>query len=75
MGYQTFCDDIPINDTSYELRVLMLTSCVYCMSYVLSFAYELRVTGCCTSYKLPFGHELQVTVYCMSYDLLFAYEL
>ena len=56
----------------HELRV---TSCFYCTSYELLFAYELRVTVYCTSYKLLFTYNLRVTVYYTSYELLCAYEL
>ena len=59
--------------TSYLLHT-KLRVFVYCISYELSFAYELRVTSYCASYELHFGYELQVTVYCMSYELFFEYE-
>ena len=59
--------DILIN----ELRVNILTSCVYCTSYELLLTYELRVAVYLTSYELLSLQELAVTVYCRSYELLF----
>ena len=50
-----------------ELRDIMLTSCVYCMSY------ELLLFARVTSYLLH--TKLQIFVYCISYELSFAYEL
>ena len=61
--------------TSYELRVNILMSCIYCTSYELLFVYELRVAVYCPSYELFFTYELRVTVYCTIYELFFVYEL
>ena len=72
--------------TSFELRVITFTGCVfctgnelrvtvYCTSYELPFTYELQVTFYCTSYKLPFACELRVTAYCTNYELPFPCEL
>ena len=67
--------------TSYELRVNILTSCVYWMNYELRFIFITQVTSYFlhTSYELLFItrvtsycllHELRVIVYCTSYELL-----
>ena len=41
--------DILIKFTIYELRVIVLTSHVYCTSYDSAFTYESRFTIYCTS--------------------------
>ena len=58
--------------TSYELRVNILTSCVYCTSYELQVIIIPRVASYFlhTSYELLLLHELQVIAYCTSYKLL-----
>ena len=57
--------------TSYELRVNILTSCVYYTSYKLLFPYELRVTVYSLSYELLLLPKLRVIFYRPSYELLF----
>ena len=61
--------------TSYKLRVIILTSCIYCTSYELLFACELRVTVYCKSYVLFFKYVSRVTAYCTGYELHIAHEL
>ena len=57
--------------TSYELWVIILTSCIYCTSYELIFACQLPATLYCTSYELPFICDLRVSINCTKYGLLF----
>ena len=52
--------------TTFELRVIFVTSCICCTSYELHLLLELRVT---------FAFKLQATVYCMSYELLLLHKL
>ena len=63
--------------TSYELRVNILTSCVYCTSYELQIIFIARVTSYFlhTSYELLFIARVTSYFYCTSYELLFAYKL
>ena len=61
---------------SYELRVNILTRCVYCTSYGLFLLHQLRVTFCIrvTSYcllrELRFTFNARVTSYCLLHDLV-----
>ena len=83
-----FCTTKQVNyqSTSYELRVIILTSCVHYTSYELhllhklqfTFAFELQVTVYYTSQELYLLQGLQVA-YCMQvtryFMLLCKYEL
>ena len=63
--------DIVIN----ELRVNILTSCVYCTSYELFLLHELRVTFCirvtsyCLLHELRVTFYIRVTSYCLLHEL------
>ena len=59
--------------TSYELRVNILTSCVYWMNYELRFIFITQVTSYFlhTSYELLFITRVTSCFYCTSYELLF----
>ena len=54
--------------TSYELRVNIHTSCVYCTSYELFLLHKLPVTFCIRVTTSSLLHELRVIVYCTSYE-------
>lgn len=73
--------------TSYELRVIIVTSFVYCMSYELQVAFIARVTSFLLyknyellfmervkSYFLPMGYELHSNARVTSYFLDTSYE-
>ena len=73
---------------SYELRVNILMSCIYCTgnelrviliawvtSYFLHTGYELMFIARVTSLRVNFCIELRVNVYCSSHELLLLHEL
>ena len=67
--YDTFYNHSFCDILNNELRVIILTSCVYCTSYELWVVFTARVKSYCLLHELQVTFYMRVTRYCLLHML------